>query len=376
MNLRREFITCCPACNTSFRVTREQMEMASGAVRCGACLRIFQADERMIEDRKVAEVEDSHSEPLDFGTDEIQSRYWQDFDLYIEEVFTTHRSPEEATHAAEYQSYYDESCEANLFEDELPEADVFEDELPEADVFEDELSGVYLFEDELPEAYLFEDEISEAYLFEDELSKDDLTRDHDVSLESEQEEVEVTELVAQLDLEDDPEILVGEQVPRLETHPAWFAALPVLVISGFLQFAWFNHEVYAQQAEYRPWYLIVCSWIGCELPEYSNPADLSTSNLIVRSHPNVEGALRIDAIVRNSAIYRQRFPFLQLQFQDIHGNPVAQRRFNPENYLAGELRGLRFIPGNTEVRFSLEIVDPGKNALGYYLEVMAIQASP
>ncbi|MCZ6503769.1 MAG: zinc-ribbon and DUF3426 domain-containing protein [Gammaproteobacteria bacterium] len=354
MNLRREFITCCPACNTSFRVTREQMEMASGAVRCGACLRIFQADEQMIEDRKVAEVEDSHSEPLDFGTDEIQSRYWQDFDLYIEEVFTTHRSPEEATHAAEYQSYYDESCEADLFEDVLSEADVFEDELSEA--------------------YLFEDEISEA--FEDELSKDDLSRDHDVSLDSEQEEVEVTELVAQLDLEDDPEILVGEQVPRLETHPAWFAALPVLVISGFLQFAWFNHEVYAQQAEYRPWYLIVCRWIGCELPEYSNPADLSTSNLIVRSHPDVEDALIIDAIVRNSAIYRQRFPFLQLQFQDIHGNPVAQRRFNPENYLAGELRGLRFIPGNTEVRFSLEIVDPGKNALGYYLEVMAIHASP
>jgi len=324
MNESREFITCCPACNTSFRVTLEQMEMASGAVRCGACLRIFQANEQMVEDHEAADVEDSQSDPPECGIDEIHAKYWQDFDLYIEEIFTTLQSPKEADHAEESQPYRDGSFNADLSEDDL--------------------------------------------------SKDDLSEDREVSLDSERQDLVLTEMVSRLDLEDDPENLVGKQVAQLDTHPAWFVALPVLVISGFLQFAWFNHGVYAQQAEYRPWYLIVCSWIGCELPEYSNKADLSTSNLIVRSHPDVEGALIIDAIVRNSARYRQRFPFLQLQFQDIDGNPVAQRRFNPENYLAGELRGLRFIPGNTEVRFSLEIVDPGKNALGYNLEM--IQGSP
>ena len=326
MNESWEFITCCPACNTSFRVTLEQMEMASGAVRCGSCLRIFQASEQMVEDYESADVEVSQSEPPDLGFDEIHTKYWQDFDLYIEEIFSKLQSPEEASHAEESHAYLDGS---------------------------------------------FKDDQSEDDFSEDDLSKYDLSKDREMSLDDEREDLELTAMVSQLDLEDDPENLLGkQQIAKPETHPAWFVALPTLVILGFLQFAWFNHGVYAQQVEYRPSYLIVCSWIGCELPEYSNTADLSTSNLIVRSHPEVEGALVIDAIVRNSARFRQRFPFLQLQFQDIHGNPVAQRRFNPGNYLAGELRGLRFIPGNTEVRFSLEIADPGKNALGYNLEII------
>ena len=325
MNQNREFITCCPACDTSFRVTPEQMEMASGAVRCGACLRIFQASEQKVEDCATTDVEDIHPpEPFDIGIDEIQSRYWQDWDHYIEEVFTTLQSPEEAANAEESGPSLDDSSNADRTEEDL--------------------------------------------------SEDDLSRHREVSLLGEPEDVELTELVSRLDLQDDPENLVGKQVAQPQTHPVWFVALPVLVMLGFLQYAWFNHGVYAQQAEYRSWYLSVCGWIGCELPEYSNTADLSTSNLIVRSHPDAEGALRIDAIVRNSASYRQRFPVLLLQFQDIDGTPVAQRRFKPEIYLAGELRGLRFIPGNTEVRFSLEIVDPGKNALGYNLEV--IQGSP
>ena len=163
---------------------------------------------------------------------------------------------------------------------------------------------------------------------------------------------------------------MAEQVARQSTHPVWFAALLVLVMSSLLQYAWFNRGIYAQQVEYRQAYLFVCAWIGCELPEYSNTAALFTSNLVIRAHPDAEGALIIDAIVRNSARYRQLFPVLQLQFQEIDNNLVAQRRFRPENYLAGELRGLRFIPGNTEVRFSLEIADPGKNALGYNLKVI------
>lgn len=36
-------ITCCPKCNTSFRVTSSQLESADGAVRCGSCLHVFDA---------------------------------------------------------------------------------------------------------------------------------------------------------------------------------------------------------------------------------------------------------------------------------------------------------------------------------------------
>ena len=37
------FLTQCPHCLTSFRVTDNQLEAADGLVRCGACLGIFSA---------------------------------------------------------------------------------------------------------------------------------------------------------------------------------------------------------------------------------------------------------------------------------------------------------------------------------------------
>jgi hypothetical protein len=48
---------------------------------------------------------------------------------------------------------------------------------------------------------------------------------------------------------------------------------------------------------------------------------------------------------------------------------VAQRTFKPADYLSGELTGLKYFPAFTEVRLSLEIVDPGKAALGYSLMI-------
>ncbi|PWU27451.1 hypothetical protein DK254_26155, partial [Pseudomonas sp. RW407] len=35
------FITQCPHCLTSFRVNQAQLGAANGAVRCGACLKVF-----------------------------------------------------------------------------------------------------------------------------------------------------------------------------------------------------------------------------------------------------------------------------------------------------------------------------------------------
>ena len=37
------FITQCPHCNTSFRVRHDQLAVANGSVRCGACLQVFSA---------------------------------------------------------------------------------------------------------------------------------------------------------------------------------------------------------------------------------------------------------------------------------------------------------------------------------------------
>src|SRR5690625_2933592 len=43
-----EMVTRCPQCGTSLRITAAQLQAARGAVRCGACLHIFRAQEPLV----------------------------------------------------------------------------------------------------------------------------------------------------------------------------------------------------------------------------------------------------------------------------------------------------------------------------------------
>ncbi|MDH0690491.1 zinc-ribbon domain-containing protein, partial [Stutzerimonas stutzeri] len=44
------FITQCPNCSTRFRISRSQLRAAHGAVRCGACLEVFNAVHHLLRD--------------------------------------------------------------------------------------------------------------------------------------------------------------------------------------------------------------------------------------------------------------------------------------------------------------------------------------
>ena len=47
------FITQCPHCGTSFRVRTEQLAVANGSVRCGACLQVFGARNHVVTSTKL-----------------------------------------------------------------------------------------------------------------------------------------------------------------------------------------------------------------------------------------------------------------------------------------------------------------------------------
>lgn len=47
-------VTQCPKCQTSFRVTDAQLDIANGAVRCGSCLHIFNAPEHWLGETPIA----------------------------------------------------------------------------------------------------------------------------------------------------------------------------------------------------------------------------------------------------------------------------------------------------------------------------------
>jgi predicted Zn finger-like uncharacterized protein len=174
----------------------------------------------------------------------------------------------------------------------------------------------------------------------------------------------------ELNIEPDPAEIVGEYQPTVAQHPlAWAGGALLLAAVLVAQVAWFNRVELSQRPELRIYYERVCQFVPCDLPTYSDEDVLRITDLVVRSHPSVPRALMVDAIIRNDASWRQRFPDIELRFSNIRDKLLAERVFGPAEYLAGEMTGLKYIPARTEVRITLEIVDPGPEATNYSLVV-------
>ncbi len=141
--------------------------------------------------------------------------------------------------------------------------------------------------------------------------------------------------------------------------------LAVVVLAG--QHLVFNYQELARTPEWRPLYAQFCELAGCTLPGRAHIDKLRGANLVVRSHPQVHDALVVDAIVYNEAQYPQPFPDLELTFSSMDEDPVASRRFTPDEYRAGELENRDVMPADVPVHVSFEILDPGDDAVNYSL---------
>jgi hypothetical protein len=133
------------------------------------------------------------------------------------------------------------------------------------------------------------------------------------------------------------------------------------------QYVAYHFDELARQDQYRPWFETLCPNIGCTLPSKVEISLIKSSNLVVRSHPDFNGALVVDAIIYNRATFAQPFPLLEIRFADLNGQLLASRRFKPSEYLAGELAGQAEMPPQTPIHISLDILDPGNKAVNYSL---------
>ena len=157
---------------------------------------------------------------------------------------------------------------------------------------------------------------------------------------------------------------------------AWRRRLlwPLLALVALLcllaQVAWLEFDRLSRIEPYRSAYGVACRLVGCELPELLDRSQIQTSNLLVRSHPEVVDALQVDVILQNNAPFEQTFPILELTFTNLRSEPVATRRLNPAEYLGGELLGRDKMPVRQPIHIALEIADPGKEAVSYHITIV------
>lgn len=161
----------------------------------------------------------------------------------------------------------------------------------------------------------------------------------------------------------------AKRVSRWSQSKLWPSLCVIALLLLAAQIAWFKFDTLSRIEPYRTGYLFACPYLGCQVPTLVDTRQITTSNLIVREHPDTAGALAVDVMIVNNATFDQPFPDLTLTFTDINEQLVASRRFTPKDYLGGELAGRELMPSNQKVYITLDLVDPGTEAVNYHIYI-------
>ncbi len=404
------FVTQCPHCQTSFRVTHHQLSVARGVVRCGQCLQVFNAAKQLLEQNRAlpasaptapapvaaeppaAPASEPVAEPREdwaltaqaldeLDLDEELARLERRSEATDEPFGTATEAPVEARedHGDEpmlVESAQDldlEPAPGDRTEPTLGTAvdlDIDDVQAPHAlerdvDSHDDDEpiheTGLSARDDDEPQLHLS--------------ARDDDDVDAIAPLPMERLEPALAAKAERpsrkeplVDVVDDPLQLDWEK-PQANWGRRLLWGLLTLLAAGLLafQYVWFHFDELARQDQYRPIFQEVCPMFGCQVPTRVDIARIKSSNLVVRSHPDFKGALIVDAIIYNRAPFAQPFPLLELRFADLNGQLIASRRFKPSEYLSGELAGRGEMPSQTPIHIALDILDPGPKAVNYSL---------
>ena len=161
----------------------------------------------------------------------------------------------------------------------------------------------------------------------------------------------------------------AKRMRRWYQRKLWPSLSILALLTLLVQVGWFKFDYFSRVEPYRTGYLFLCPYLGCQVPTLIDTRRIIASNLIVREHPETEGALAVDVMLINSAPFEQPFPDLLLVFTDIDNNQVAARRFIPKDYLGGELVGRELMPQNQKIHITLDLVDPGAEAVNYHISI-------
>ncbi|MDZ4324584.1 MAG: DUF3426 domain-containing protein [Pseudomonas sp.] len=400
------FVTQCPHCQTSFRVSHAQLSVARGVVRCGSCLQVFNAAKQLLEQAgkdvippvAPAIVETAEPEPraisqkqwtaaeLDLDSldlDEELARLEQreiqpttEFGRHREDSLSARRDTTEPDEEPWSDSLFSESAadRAEAAEATITPEPTVEPSTPSRTEPSLSLEPVELDDEPLPPQLRLNDPL-DAPLHHERLSAADTTDEFDDDLPSieplrkrrERSEPAMRAEVLQ-DLTDDP-LQLDWQKRRSPWGRRLLWLLLILLGAGALvgQYVAYHFDELARQDQYRPWFQQLCPQIGCTVPSKVDIAKIKSSNLVVRSHPEFNGALVVDAIIYNRAPFSQPFPLLELRFADLNGHLIASRRFKPGEYLNGDLEGMAEMPPQTPIHIALDILDPGAKAVNYSL---------
>jgi predicted Zn finger-like uncharacterized protein len=149
----------------------------------------------------------------------------------------------------------------------------------------------------------------------------------------------------------------------------WLGAAVVSALLLMAQVMHQNREWLAVHA-HGPFGAVVRALYGALGTPLPAPANLSAYQLRqwgVTGDPDANGTLKVRASILNTAAQLQPYPLLRVTLADRFGKGIGARDFEPGEYL-GKPTARLLTPGE-RVDATLQILDPGKNAEGFEIDV-------
>ncbi|WP_082411722.1 DUF3426 domain-containing protein, partial [Methylogaea oryzae] len=150
----------------------------------------------------------------------------------------------------------------------------------------------------------------------------------------------------------------------------WGFAVAVAVLVLCYQALFFESDRWAQQQPgLRPWLERICPRLGCQVSEFRDTSRIGVVERdLTPAHNGVDG-LEFRAVLANYADQPQPYPRLKLTLSQYNGAPMAQRVFNPQDYLQPSAAGGKMAAG-AAVEVRLTIANPGKDVGGFSFELL------
>ncbi|MBT3426897.1 MAG: DUF3426 domain-containing protein [Gammaproteobacteria bacterium] len=325
-------LTQCPACQTAFRLTLDDLAIAAGQVQCGHCQHIFNAIEHGAEESRLS------------GEDSLPERPSADIGLA--------------------DDFIDESGLDNDFIDEnaLAELGVDEDALDDAFLDENALAELGVNEDALAEAGVNEEELDE--IFASVVTEFPAFTDQTNPV-GENASIDTAEAVSINGVAVDPQL----------KRSTGFAVDRTLLVSGLLTLLFlaqvtmiFSENLLANRYT-RSWLEAGCEIFNCAIPAFIDIDSLTIKESEISPLDSM-GQRLITARLHNSADLAQPLPDLLLELTNASGATVAHRVFDPGEYLT-EASDAGFVGAGDSLPLSLPVIlaESNLSVLGYRLQL-------
>ena len=364
--------TECPHCHTFFNVTDEQLQVADGQVRCGKCNAVFTAevvaepenvDESalVIDDISVAELDEFEIEVGDLSipdsiitpelelseldNDEPEPLDYSSFESSEQE---TQQKPESES---ESESESVDQHSLRLVDSNSPISN--DDELtseaqPYPDLTDAQISSVFI--DTSREA------ANNPSIVDTTTNNSDESRKHAIPvLLDEGNGYDPTQLYPELE---------NAPPPQQAANTGYLITGILLILLLIGQSTYLLRDNLASHG-LRPLMESFCAHLNCQLALPRAPDSIVLKRREIRSHPNVTDALSVTATITNQAAFRQAYPLLQIQFQNIEGQLIAGRDFLPSEYLPEDVNVNLGFDSNKSVNIALELIDPSNKAVSF-----------